>query len=136
MLPLSQPADRQTDRQTDRQAAGQPASPRPPAAQADFFGERALLYDEPRIATVEALMPLTCLVLDRATFSEVLGPWEQVLAREKSPQVGRPGGEGGGGEGGRARCAAGAGWEGGRRGGCWADEQMWPPAHTHVRMRA
>lgn len=61
--------------------------------QADFFGERALLCDEPRMATVEALTDLTCLVLDRETFIQVLGPWEQVLAREKSPQV-RGGGQG------------------------------------------
>ncbi len=59
------------------------------ALQADFFGERALLCDEPRMATVEALTDLTCLVLERDTFIQVLGPWEQVLAREKSPQVGR-----------------------------------------------
>jgi hypothetical protein len=62
-----------------------------PVPQADFFGERALLCDEPRMATVEALTDLTCLVLDRETFIQVLGPWEQVLAREKSPQVGGAG---------------------------------------------
>mmetsp|Transcript_16982 Transcript_16982/g.36723 ORF Transcript_16982/g.36723 Transcript_16982/m.36723 type:complete len:708 (-) Transcript_16982:974-3097(-) len=55
---------------------------------ADFFGERALLSDEPRMATVEAASnKLVCLTLKRDTFTEILGPLEQLMAREKSPQV-------------------------------------------------
>ena len=91
---------------------------------ADFFGERALLCDEPRcgqppsehcmcfcsprgisyaskcpcitypcthapcrIATVEASTKLVCLTLKRDTFTEILGPLEQLMSREKSPQV-------------------------------------------------
>ncbi|GAX76576.1 hypothetical protein CEUSTIGMA_g4022.t1 [Chlamydomonas eustigma] len=54
---------------------------------ADFFGERALLNDEPRIATVEASTKLVCLTLKRDTFTEILGPLEQLMKREKSPQV-------------------------------------------------
>uniref|UniRef100_A0A7S0V7R7 cGMP-dependent protein kinase n=1 Tax=Polytomella parva TaxID=51329 RepID=A0A7S0V7R7_9CHLO len=54
---------------------------------ADFFGERALLSDEPRMATVEASTRLVCLTLNRDTFTEILGPLEQLMAREKSPQV-------------------------------------------------
>uniref|UniRef100_A0A383WC48 cGMP-dependent protein kinase n=1 Tax=Tetradesmus obliquus TaxID=3088 RepID=A0A383WC48_TETOB len=54
---------------------------------ADFFGERALLVKEPRIATVEAVTPLTVLALARGTFLSVLGPLEELLKREKSPQV-------------------------------------------------
>lgn len=54
---------------------------------ADFFGERALLCDEPRVATVEAHIKLVCLALDRKTFIEILGPLEQLMAREKSPAV-------------------------------------------------
>lgn len=54
---------------------------------ADFFGERALLQEEPRMATVEAYTRLVCLTLKRDTFVEILGPLEQLMAREKSPQV-------------------------------------------------
>ncbi|KAG1658436.1 hypothetical protein FOA52_009857 [Chlamydomonas sp. UWO 241] len=54
---------------------------------ADFFGERALLCDEPRIATVEACTKMVVLTLRRDTFTEILGPLEQLMAREKSPQV-------------------------------------------------
>ncbi|KAG2493728.1 hypothetical protein HYH03_007951 [Edaphochlamys debaryana] len=54
---------------------------------ADFFGERALLKDEPRMATVEAYTKLVCLTLKRDTFQEILGPLEQLMAREKSNQV-------------------------------------------------
>eukprot|EP00198_Chlamydomonas_reinhardtii_P008550 XP_001697887.1 cyclic nucleotide dependent protein kinase [Chlamydomonas reinhardtii] len=54
---------------------------------ADFFGERALLKDEPRMATVEAYTKLVCLTLKRETFQEILGPLEQLMAREKSNQV-------------------------------------------------
>ncbi len=40
-----------------------------------------------RIATVEAYTKLTCLTLKRATFTELLGPMEKLMTREKSPQV-------------------------------------------------
>lgn len=53
----------------------------------DFFGERALLSNEPRTATVEAKTKLVCLTLDRKTFVEVLGPLEDIMNREKSPEV-------------------------------------------------
>uniref|UniRef100_A0A7S3R8L1 cGMP-dependent protein kinase n=1 Tax=Dunaliella tertiolecta TaxID=3047 RepID=A0A7S3R8L1_DUNTE len=54
---------------------------------ADFFGERALLSAEPRMATVEAYTKLVCLTLRRDTFTEILGPLEKLMTREKSPQV-------------------------------------------------
>lgn len=54
---------------------------------ADFFGERALLCDEPRAATVEAITGLTCLALKRDTFVDILGPLEDLMRREKSPEV-------------------------------------------------
>eukprot|EP00798_Chlamydomonas_sp_ICE-L_P014176 gene14176-20143_t len=64
---------------------------------ADFFGERALLCDEPRMATatcshctmatVEAHTNLTLLTLKRDTFTEILGPLEKIIKEEKSPKV-------------------------------------------------
>ena len=39
------------------------------------------------MATVEAYTKLVCLGLKRDTFTEILGPLEQIMAREKSPQV-------------------------------------------------
>ena len=40
-----------------------------------------------RAASVEALTDLVCLTLDRATFTAVLGPLQQLMSREKSPAV-------------------------------------------------
>ena len=40
-----------------------------------------------RMATVEAYTKLVCLTLKRDTFTEILGPLEQLMAREKSNQV-------------------------------------------------
>ena len=54
---------------------------------ADFFGEKALLSDEPRAATIEAVTALVCLTLQREAFVEVLGPLQDLMAREKSPEV-------------------------------------------------
>ncbi|GFR52827.1 hypothetical protein Agub_g15453, partial [Astrephomene gubernaculifera] len=53
----------------------------------DFFGEQALLQDEPRRATVNALTSLTCLTLDRRTFVAVLGPLQDIMKKEKSAEV-------------------------------------------------
>ena len=39
----------------------------------DVFGEMALLLDEPRAASVEAVTPVTVLVLDKAIITEGLG---------------------------------------------------------------
>ncbi len=46
---------------------------------ADFFGERALLSNEPRGATVAAVQDTVCLSLDRDTFVEILGPLDAVM---------------------------------------------------------
>eukprot|EP00208_Stichococcus_sp_RCC1054_P000748 CAMPEP_0206148736 /NCGR_PEP_ID=MMETSP1473-20131121/37408_1 /ASSEMBLY_ACC=CAM_ASM_001109 /TAXON_ID=1461547 /ORGANISM="Stichococcus sp, Strain RCC1054" /LENGTH=739 /DNA_ID=CAMNT_0053546159 /DNA_START=267 /DNA_END=2486 /DNA_ORIENTATION=- len=54
---------------------------------ADYFGEQALLRSEPRGATVEALTELTVLCLGRAQFTELLGPLQDIMQRDKSPQV-------------------------------------------------
>ena len=40
-----------------------------------------------RIASVEAQTRLVCLTLRREVFVEILGPLEQIMTREKSPQV-------------------------------------------------
>lgn len=48
----------------------------------DFFGERALLKNEPRAANVIALGYVDCLVLERGDFVNLLGPLEQILDRE------------------------------------------------------
>ena len=54
---------------------------------ADFFGERALLKNEARMATVIALTKLTVLVLKRNVFTNVLGPLHEIMEREKSDAV-------------------------------------------------
>jgi len=53
---------------------------------ADFFGERALLKDEPRMASVivSSAIPMKCLVLARKDFVEILGPLQELMEREKS----------------------------------------------------
>jgi cGMP-dependent protein kinase 2 len=55
----------------------------------DFFGEKALLYDQPRQATVTASgsTPLVCLVLNRNVFADLLGSLQELMAREKSAEV-------------------------------------------------
>jgi CRP-like cAMP-binding protein len=47
----------------------------------DYFGEMALMLDEPRHANVISLSPLKCLTLDRQQFVELLGPLSDVLSR-------------------------------------------------------
>jgi len=53
----------------------------------DFFGEQALLHEEPRKATVLAATNLTALALDRQTFVNVLGPLQDIMAQEKSTEA-------------------------------------------------
>jgi CRP-like cAMP-binding protein len=52
----------------------------------DFFGERALLKDEPRAASIKALGPLTLLKLDRNAFKLLLGPLEDIFSQEADAQ--------------------------------------------------
>lgn len=54
---------------------------------ADYFGERALLSNEPRGATVVASQETMCLVLDRDTFVEILGPLDKVMAVSGAARV-------------------------------------------------
>lgn len=49
-----------------------------------YFGERALLNDEPRAATILAsTSQVTCLTLDRASFNQVLGPLASLLKKNR-----------------------------------------------------
>jgi len=45
----------------------------------DCFGELALLMDQPRAATVTAKGPCTCVCIDRASFTRLLGPYQDLL---------------------------------------------------------
>jgi len=46
-----------------------------------YFGERALLTDAPRAATVTAVSASRLLAMDRAAFLRLLGPVADILAR-------------------------------------------------------
>jgi len=47
--------------------------------QYQYFGERALLHDAPRAATVTAVGPTKCLSVERDAFEEVLGPLQKII---------------------------------------------------------
>jgi cAMP-dependent protein kinase regulator len=47
----------------------------------NYFGEIALLTDKPRQATVKAEGNLKVLALDRATFTRVMGPMDDIMKR-------------------------------------------------------
>ena len=51
--------------------------------QYDYFGERALLNNEPRAASVIAVGPVTCLHISRAAFEEVLGPLQTIIDTDR-----------------------------------------------------
>jgi len=48
---------------------------------ADYFGERALVKNEPRAADVVAVKKCRLLTIEKRTFDRVLGPVEQLLAQ-------------------------------------------------------
>lgn len=48
----------------------------------DYFGERALIKDEPRAANVQAVTECTVVSLDRHSFKRLLGPLEDILKRK------------------------------------------------------
>jgi CRP-like cAMP-binding protein len=52
----------------------------------DYFGERALLKNEPRAATVTAKGPTSCVVIFREEFIQLLGPVQDVL-RERVASI-------------------------------------------------
>lgn len=47
----------------------------------DYFGEIALLKNEPRAASIKATTNLTTASIDRASFKRLLGPLEDILKR-------------------------------------------------------
>ena len=47
----------------------------------DYFGELALLRDEPRAANVFAKSDCKCIYLDRKSFKRLLGPLNKILKR-------------------------------------------------------
>lgn len=49
----------------------------------DYFGERALLTEEPCIATVTANEHLVLMSLGKKQFEETLGPLESILEKER-----------------------------------------------------
>jgi CRP-like cAMP-binding protein/tRNA A-37 threonylcarbamoyl transferase component Bud32 len=52
-----------------------------PLGPGDFFGERALLTGDPRVAHVTATSQCTCVCLSRDTFDQVLGPLQGAIDR-------------------------------------------------------
>ena len=48
----------------------------------EYFGEMALLKEAPRMASVTATSDLVCMVIDRTTFTLLLGPMKTILERE------------------------------------------------------
>lgn len=49
-------------------------------AEGDYFGERALIRNEPRFANIIATSQLQLASFDRQSFGRLFGPVEQVLA--------------------------------------------------------
>ena len=47
----------------------------------DYFGERALIQNEPRAANVIAKSDVTVVSMDRHSFKRLMGPLEDVLKR-------------------------------------------------------
>lgn len=48
-----------------------------------YFGERALLDNAPRAASVRALRKLQCMAIDRATFERLLGPLQHIIDADR-----------------------------------------------------
>ena len=61
----------------------------------DYFGELALLRDEPRAASIYATSDITLAWIDRNAFKRLLGPLEEMLERNKEKYAKYLGGGGG-----------------------------------------
>ena len=48
-----------------------------------YFGERALIDDMPRAASVRALTSLKCMGIDRTTFERLLGPLQHIIDADR-----------------------------------------------------
>lgn len=59
----------------------------PTLTSGSFFGELALLKDEPRAATVTALTPLSVVKIDRATFKRMIGNLGEIKKEYKAPEA-------------------------------------------------
>ncbi len=57
-------------------------------APADYFGELALLMEQPRLATVQAVGNCKVLSLDRKSFKRLLGPLDEIMRREGQKYAG------------------------------------------------
>ena len=55
--------------------------------EAPYFGERALLKDEPRACTVTAGSDVTCMALSRDNFTSLLGPLANMMHQEFAIRV-------------------------------------------------
>jgi CRP-like cAMP-binding protein/tRNA A-37 threonylcarbamoyl transferase component Bud32 len=53
----------------------------------EWFGERALLTGEPRVANITAISPCTCLCLSRDTFEKTLGPLQGLIDHAMKKRV-------------------------------------------------
>lgn len=62
---------------------GKPAQVVKEYAPGTYFGERALLRNEPRAASVIAKTECCVVSLDRAAFKRLMGPLEDILGRNE-----------------------------------------------------
>ena len=65
-------------------APGQPEVNIVDLSEGHFFGELALLKDQPRAASVVAKGRCVCLTLDRGAFERLLGPCQDILDRAEA----------------------------------------------------
>jgi cAMP-dependent protein kinase regulator len=60
---------------------GEPAQEVMKYKQGDYFGELALLKNEPRAANVLCISDVKCVSLERSSFKRLLGPLDEILRR-------------------------------------------------------